>query len=93
MSSLDKMIGNAFSSTSFGKSKKEAINELRSKFGHLDEEDIRLMLMPYVARAYDVPLSTSQAARNFGAPCLDNTHIRYEVARKMLRYLTLKIKL
>ena len=92
MTSLDKTIGNAFSSTSFGKNKKQAINELRIKYGHLDEEVIRQMLMPYVARTYDVPLSTSQASRNYGAPCLDNTHIRYEVARKMLRHLTLKIK-
>jgi len=90
--SLEETIGNAFSSTSFGKNKKEAIDELRSKYGHLDEEVIRQMLMPYVARSYDVPLSTSQSARNFGAPCLDSTHVRYEVARKMLRYLTLKIK-
>jgi hypothetical protein len=93
MNSLEETIENAFSTTSFGRNKTDAINKLRSKYGHQDIEDIREILMPYVAQIYGVPLSRSQAPKNFGALSLDNTHLRYESARKMLYRLALKIKL
>ena len=92
MNSLEETIENAFDTTSFGKTKTDAINNLRNKYGHQDIETIREMLMPYVAQIYKVPLSRSQSPRNFGALSLDNTHLRYEVARKMLYRLALKIK-
>ena len=92
MNSLEETIENAFDTTSFGKNKTDAINNLRNNYGHQDIETIREMLMPYVAQIYEIPLSRSQSSRNFGALTLDNTHLRYEVARKMLYRLALKIK-
>lgn len=92
MNSLEETIENAFDTTSFGKNKTDAINKLKNKYKHHDIEDIRVILMPYVAKTYDVPLCRSQANKNFGALTLDNTHPRYEGARKMLYRLALKIK-
>ncbi len=92
MNSLDETIQNAFSTISLGSNKTEALNELRYQYGNLDIEAIREILMPYVAKIYGVPLTRSQSPRNYGSLSLDNSHFRYEVARKMLYRLALKIK-
>jgi hypothetical protein len=93
MKSLEETIENAFDTTSFGKNKTDALNILKNKYKHHDIEEIRDILMPYIAKIYEVPLSRSQANKNFGALTLDKTHPRYEGARKMLYRLAMKIKM
>ena len=93
MYALEETIQNAFSPTSLGANKAAAINELRSKYGELDIEEIRELLMSYVSQIYGVPLHRSSSPKNFGALCLDSNHAKYEVARKMLYRLAQKIKL
>ncbi len=93
MSSTEEIIKNAFSPTSLGMDKANAFKVLQSKYGKLEIEAIRELLMPFISETYGVPITRSQALRNFGSLCLDNTHVKYEVARKMLYRLSQKIKI
>lgn len=62
----------------------EAIANLRKALPE-SREDGRVLLLPVVAKCYNVPLVTSTAKANAGALVLDSTHEKYDAARFALR--------
>lgn len=93
MNNIEEKIRDIFNPIILGMNKSNALKELQEEYGKLEIEAIREMLMPYVAKIYNIPLSSSKAPRNYGAMSLEINHANYEVARKMLYRLSKKVKI